>query len=182
MRRSVTSVDTRRSFAGEVDRWCRGAALALSPGPVPGEEDGQGQDLVAGDLRLHEHQRDADPPRPLGLRQVRQAGRRLQHRLAARRDPQDPAHAGPAQHRARRRRPPRRGDRQQRDLRRARDQHRGRLRHRPGEGRAPRRQRRGDAVRAASRRRPRQEHHRRRARRSRRRAPRRLRTTSSAPA
>ena len=74
MRRSVTSVDTRRSFAGEVDRWCRGAALALSPGPVPGEEDGQGQDLVAGDLRLHEHQRDADPPRPLGLRQVRQAG------------------------------------------------------------------------------------------------------------
>ena len=36
-----------------------------------------------------------------GVRQVRQARRRLQHRLAARRDPQDPADAGTAQHRAR---------------------------------------------------------------------------------
>ena len=54
---------------------------------------------------------------------------------AARRDPQDPPHAGPAQHRARRRRPPRPGDRELADLRRARDQHRRRLRHRPERGR-----------------------------------------------
>ena len=56
------------------------------------------------------------------LRQVRQARRRLQHRLAARRDPQDPAHAGAAQHRARRRRAAGRGDRVLADLRRARHQ------------------------------------------------------------
>ena len=70
-----------------------------------------------------------------GVRQVRQARRRLQHRLPPRRDPQDPPHPGPAQHRARRRGPARPGDRELADLRRARHQHRGRLRHRPGEGR-----------------------------------------------
>ena len=53
-------------------------------------------------------------------------------------DPQDPAHAGPAQHRARRRRPARRRDRELADLRRARHQHRGRLRQRPRQGRARR--------------------------------------------
>ena len=62
--------------------------------------------------RLHARQLDADPPRPLRLRQVRQARRRLQRRLARRADPQDPAHRRPAQHRAVRRRPPRPGDRQ----------------------------------------------------------------------
>ena len=113
----------------------RRASLALSPGAHAGEEDGQGAHLLAGDRRLHEHQRDPDPPRPLELRQVRQARRRLLDRLAARRDPQDPAHAGAAQHRARRRRPPRRGDRELADLRRARHQHRGGLRHRPGQDR-----------------------------------------------
>ena len=46
-----------------------------------------------------------------GLRQVRQARRRLQRRLAGLADPQDPAHRRPAQHRAVRRRPPRPGDR-----------------------------------------------------------------------
>ena len=46
------------------------------------------------------------------------------------RDPQDPAHAGPAQHRPRRRRPARPGDRELADLRRARHQHRRRLRRR----------------------------------------------------
>ena len=56
--------------------------------------------------------------------QVRQARRRLPHRRAARRDPADPAHAGPAQHRARRRRPARERDRELADLRRAR--HHGR--------------------------------------------------------
>ena len=57
--------------------------------------------------RVHAHQRDADPARPLGLREVRQARRRLQHRRADRRDPRDPAHVRAAQHRADRRGPPR---------------------------------------------------------------------------
>ena len=48
---------------------------------------------------------------------------------------EDPPHAGAAQHRARRRRAPRPGDRELADLRRARDQHRGDLRRRPGQGR-----------------------------------------------
>ncbi len=50
----------------------RRPAQPLSPGPHAGEEDGEGADLVAGDLGLHEHQRDPDPPRPLRLRQVGQ--------------------------------------------------------------------------------------------------------------
>ena len=57
---------------------------------------------------------------------------------AARRDPQDPADAGAAQHRPRRRRPARPGDRELADLRRARDQHRRRLRQRPRQGRPAR--------------------------------------------
>ena len=105
-------------------------SFALSAGADAGEEDGQGADLLPGDRRLHQHQRHPDPPRSLELRQVRQAGRRLLDRVAARRDPQDPAHAGPAQHRPRRRRPPRPGDRELADLRRARHQHRRRLRRR----------------------------------------------------
>ena len=148
-------LDARSRLGGSIDcRRCR-KALSLPAGAHAGEEDGQGADLLAGDRRLHEHQRHADPPRPLGLRQVRQARRRLQHRLAARRDPQDPAHAGAAQHRADRRRPPRRGDREQPDLRRARDQRRRGLRHRPGQDRPPRRPRRGLAVRVLPRRRAR---------------------------
>ena len=35
---------------------------------------GKDTDFLAGDVGLHEHQRDADPPRPVGVRQVRQAG------------------------------------------------------------------------------------------------------------
>ena len=84
--------------------WCGGSAQPVPPGPRAGEEDGQGPDLLAGDLGVHEHQRDPDPPRPLGLRPLRQARRRLLGRLAAVRDPQDPPHPGTAQHRARRRR------------------------------------------------------------------------------
>ena len=38
---------------------------------------GKTSDLVAGDRGVHEHQRDADPPRPVDVRQVRQARRRL---------------------------------------------------------------------------------------------------------
>ena len=50
-------------------------------------------------------------------------------------DPQDPPHPGAAQHRARRSRPARRGDRLLADLRRARDHDRRGLRQRPGQGR-----------------------------------------------
>ncbi len=56
-------------------------------------------------------------------------------RQPARRDPEDPAHAGAAQHRARRRGPAGPGDRQLADLRRARHQHRRRVRPRPGHDR-----------------------------------------------
>ena len=59
---------------------------------TPGPQDGQGDDLLPGALRVHARQLDADPPRPVGLRQVRQARRRLQRRLAGLADPQDPAH------------------------------------------------------------------------------------------
>ena len=117
------------------DRRSRRAPEQVPPGPDPGEEDGQGADLVAGDLGVHEHQRDADPARSLGVRQVRQARRRLPHRRAARRDPPDPAHAGPAQHRARRRGPARERDRELSDLRRARDHRRRDLRQRSREDR-----------------------------------------------
>ena len=129
------------SNGGAPDRLTVGVAARLSRYLQvldAGEEDGQGAHLLAGDRRLHEHQRDPDPPRSLELRQVRQARRRLLDRLAARRDPEDPAHAGPAQHRARRRRPARPGDRELADLRRARDQHRRGLRLRPRGRRARR--------------------------------------------
>ena len=112
----VTNSNTRSEWRSS-DRRRRGAAQPLPPGADPGEEDGQGPDLLAGDLGLHEHQRDPDPARPLGVRQVRQARRRLQHRLAARRDPQDPPDSRAAQHRARRGRPPGRGDRGRRSSR-----------------------------------------------------------------
>ena len=98
----------------------RRAALALPAGADPGAQDGPRDDLLAGALRVHPHQPDPDPPRPLRLRQVRQARRRLQRRLAGRGDPQDPPHLGPAQHRPLRRRQPRPGDRQLGDLRRPR--------------------------------------------------------------
>ena len=68
-----------------IDSRCGGAAEPLPPGAHAGEEDGQGADLLAGDLRVHEHQRHPDPARPLELRPLRQARGRLQHRLAARR-------------------------------------------------------------------------------------------------
>ena len=62
----------------------RCASVAVPPGADAGAEDGQGPDLLAGDRGLHEHQRDPDPARPLRVRQVRQARRRLHDRLAAR--------------------------------------------------------------------------------------------------
>ena len=119
-----------------------GAPLALPAGPDAGAEDGQGHDLVAGAVRLHPHQLDPDPARPVGLRQVRQARRRIQRGLARLADPQDPADVGPAQHRAVRRRQPRPGDRQLRHLCRPRIPRRVDLRRRPTpdrqEGRDPR--------------------------------------------
>ena len=54
----------------------------LSPGADTGAEDGQGPHFLPGDRRVHEHQRHADPARSLRFREVRQAGGRLQHRLA----------------------------------------------------------------------------------------------------
>ena len=51
----------------------RGAPLALPPGADPGPQDGARDDLLAGARRVHAHQLDPDPPRPLGVRQVRQA-------------------------------------------------------------------------------------------------------------
>src|SRR5690348_8343485 len=153
----------RRSRGGSPDRGRRRSPVAVPPGADAGAEDGKDAHLLAGDRRVHEHQRDADPPRPVRVREVRQARGRLQHRLPAGRDPEDPPHSGPAQHRAHRRRSPRTGDRELADLRRARDQHRGRLRHRLGEARPSDRSRDGQRVRAPAGVRARQEHHRRRA-------------------
>src|SRR5205814_8808678 len=68
----------------------RGAPLALPPGPDPGPKDGQGDDLLAGALRLHAHQLDPDSPRPFRLREVREARGGLPRRLPGRGDPQDP--------------------------------------------------------------------------------------------
>ena len=113
----------------------RRAPVALPAGAHAGEEDGQGDDLLAGAVRLHARQLDADPARPVGLRQVRQARRRLQRRLARLADPQDPADLGPAQHRAVRRRPPRPRDRVVGHLRRPRLPRRRDLRHRPAQDR-----------------------------------------------
>ena len=70
---------------GTLDGRRRSPSEPVPPGADPGAEDGQGQDLLTGDRRVHEHQRDADPARPLGLRQVRQARRRLLGRVAPRR-------------------------------------------------------------------------------------------------
>ncbi len=149
----------------------RGAPLALSPGPHPGAQDGTGDDLLAGALRVHPHQPDPDPPRPLRLRQVRQARRRLQRRLAGRGDPQDPPHLRPAQHRPVRRRQPRPGDRQLRHLRRPRLPDRRHVRRRPRRGRHPGRRPRGARLRRAGGGRRRGGDRGRRARRSRRRRP-----------
>src|SRR5215212_9974034 len=108
----------------------RGAPLALPPGAHPGQEDGQGDDLVAGAGRLHARQLDPDPSRPLRLRKVRQARRGLQRRLAGVADPQDPAHHGQAQPRPVRRRQPRPGHCRLGHLRRPRLPRGGDLRHR----------------------------------------------------
>ena len=113
----------------------RGPPVALPAGADAGEEDGQGDDLLAGALGLHARQLDADPPRPLRLRQVRQARSGLQRRVAGLADPQDPAHRGAAQHRPDRRGPSGPGDRVLGDLRRPRLPRRGDLRQRPREGR-----------------------------------------------
>ena len=77
----------------------------------------------------------------VGLRQVRQARRRLQRRLARRADPPHPPDRRPAQHRAVRGGPPGQGDRLVGHLRRPRLQRRRDLRRRPAqdrlEGRRP---------------------------------------------
>ncbi|CAA9496950.1 MAG: Redox-sensitive transcriptional regulator (AT-rich DNA-binding protein), partial [uncultured Solirubrobacteraceae bacterium] len=113
----------------------RGAPVALPAGAHPGAQDGQGDDLLAGALRVHAHQLDADPARPVGLRQVRQARRRIPRGVAGLADPQDPAHQRAAQHRAVRRRLPGPGDRLVGHLRRPRIPRGGDLRSGRGEDR-----------------------------------------------
>ncbi len=66
------------------DRRRRRPAFALPAGAHPGEEAGPRLDLVAGDRRVHERERHADPARPVRVRQVRQARGGLQHRLPGR--------------------------------------------------------------------------------------------------
>ena len=58
---------TEGRVGGSVDGRGCGAAVPLPAGADAGQEDGQGPDLLAGDLGLHEHQRDPDPPRPVGF-------------------------------------------------------------------------------------------------------------------
>ena len=128
----------RRQAGREALTRRRRAPVALPPGADPGAQDGQGDDLLTGARRLHARQLDPDPPGPVRIRKVRQARRRLQRRLAGHADPQDPAHLGSAQHRPVRRRPSRHRDRDLGHLRRPRLPGRGRVRHRRGQGRAPR--------------------------------------------
>ena len=71
-----------RQAGGEALARRRGAAVALPAGAHPGAQDRQGDDLLAGARRLHARQLDPDPPRPVRLREVRQARRRLQRRVA----------------------------------------------------------------------------------------------------
>ncbi|CAA9469148.1 MAG: Redox-sensitive transcriptional regulator (AT-rich DNA-binding protein), partial [uncultured Solirubrobacteraceae bacterium] len=111
----------------------RGAPVALPAGAHAGAQDGQGDDLLAGALRVHAHQLHPDPAGSVGLRQVRQARRRLPRGVARLADPQDPAHQRPAQHRAVRGRLPRTGDRLVGHLRRPRLPRRGDLRRGRGE-------------------------------------------------
>src|SRR6185437_258210 len=116
------------------------APVALPAGAHAGQEDGQGDDLLAGAVRLHPRELHPDPPRSVRFRQVRQARRRLQRRGARLADPKDPAHRRPAQHRAAGRRPPGQGDRLLRHLRRPRLPGGRHLRRRRAQGRHPRRQ------------------------------------------
>ena len=134
-RRDGAGATERATFAGR-----RRTPVALPAGAHAGQEDGQGDDLLAGALRLHARQLDADPARPLGLRQVRQARGGLQRRGARLADPQDPAHRRTAQHRADRRRPPRQGDRLLGHLRRPRLSRGRDLRQRRRQGRQRARQ------------------------------------------
>ncbi|CAA9498089.1 MAG: Redox-sensing transcriptional repressor Rex, partial [uncultured Solirubrobacteraceae bacterium] len=141
----------RRSFRAPVTRRRR-TPVALPAGAHPGQEDGQGDDLLPGALGLHARQLDADPPGPERVRQVRQARRRLQRRVARLADPQDPAHRRSAQHRAVRRGPPRPGDRRVGHLRRPRLPGGGDLRRGPRQGRAGRRRAAGATPRRPARR------------------------------
>ena len=124
----------------------RRAPVQVSAGAHAGQEDGQGDDLLPGALRLHARQLDPDPARPVGFRQVRQARRRLQRRGARLADPQDPADGRPAQHRPDRRGAPRQGDRLLGNLRRPRLPRRHDLRHRRLEGRHEGRHRTSSAT------------------------------------
>ena len=135
--RRSSRLSRRGQAGGEALARRRRAAVALPAGAHPGPQDGQGDDLLTGARRLHARELDPDPPRPVGVRQVRQARRRLQRRVAGHPDPQDPAHLGPAQHRAVRRRPPRHGDRDLGHLRRPRLPGGGGVRRRRGQGRHP---------------------------------------------
>ena len=100
-------------MARTVDSGGRGTAEPLPSGAHAGQEDGQGPHLLAGDQRST---RTSTPPRSgatspgFGKFGKRGVGYNIDALLG--RDPQDPPHPGPAQHRAVRRRPPRPGDRQ----------------------------------------------------------------------
>ena len=93
------------------DRRRRSASEPVPAGADPGEEDGQGPRSPrrrSRSTRTSTRRRSAATSRPSASSASAGSATR---RLAARGDPQDPPHPGPAQHRARRRRPARRGDR-----------------------------------------------------------------------
>ena len=63
--RSCYKLDARRTCGGRLTVGVAAPAEPVPPGADAGAEDGEGSDLLAGDLRVHEHQRDADPARPV---------------------------------------------------------------------------------------------------------------------
>ena len=65
----IALVDGERLSLGVAARSGR-----VPAGAHPGQEDGQGHDLVAGARGLHAHQLDPDPSRPVELREVRKRG------------------------------------------------------------------------------------------------------------
>ena len=94
----VGMTPTRRRRCRQAGReTCAGrsrAALALPPGPDPGSQDRQGDDLLPGTGGLHPRELHPDPEGSIGVWQVRQARGRLQRRVAESPDPEDPATSG----------------------------------------------------------------------------------------
>ena len=144
---AATQGDGRRA-AGRPPLARRGRpALALPPGPDPGPQDGQGDDLLAGAVASTptSTRRRSAATCPASASSASAAWATTSTRWS-RQIRKILRTSGPAQHRAVRRRPPRQGDRLVGHLRRPRLPRRGDLRPRPGEDRREGRHRGRSAI------------------------------------